>query len=134
MKCLIVFPPDKPMADQCPRCGGEVGDHPAPIGLVAHIDPEMPVADRPTRRQAELPRDNDGQIITSASFGEAWFVRIFYNTDPEGEWVEEGDWSNVTLHGPFNTRKEADEWMEAYPDGDRDLKDMDIILVNRVRP
>jgi hypothetical protein len=79
-----------------------------------------------------LPRDEDG-IITSAEFGQAYFVRIFYNTDTEGAWVEEGDWTNVTLHGEFLTEEEAAEWMNAYPD-DTDVKDMDILTVNRVRP
>jgi hypothetical protein len=83
---------------------------------------------------APLPRDTEGDIVTSAEFGLTWLVRIFYNTDPEGVWVEEGDWSNVTLHGEFTSQEEAEAWMEAYPDGDRDLKDMDVIAVNRVRP
>lgn len=69
----------------------------------------------------------------SASFGESWAVRITYNTDPDGNWVEDDDYSNVTLHGPFDTVEEATEWMETYPDGDRDLKDMDLVVINRVR-
>ena len=82
----------------------------------------------------DLPRDEDGDIVTSAQFGETWLVRIFYNTDPEGKWVEYDDWGNVTLHGEFSSQEEAEAWLEAYPDGDKDVKDMDVILVNRVRP
>jgi hypothetical protein len=87
-----------------------------------------------TTPDINLPRDTEGDIVTSAQFGETWLVRIFYNTDPEGTWVEEGDWTNVTLHGEFSSSEEAEAWLEAYPDGDKDVKDMDIILVNRVRP
>lgn len=87
-----------------------------------------------TTSDIDLPRDTEGDIVTSAQFGETWLVRIFYNTDPEGKWVEEGDWTNVTLHGEFSSSEEAEAWLEAYPDGDKDVKDMDIILINRVRP
>lgn len=83
---------------------------------------------------SDLPRDDDGFIETSASFGECWAVRITYNTDPDGNWVTEDDYSNVTLHGTFDTQEEADEWLQAYPDGDKDVKDMDLIVINRVRP
>ena len=72
-------------------------------------------------------------INHSAEFGEAYAVRITYNTDPDGAWVAEDDHSNVTLHGTFDTRDEADEWMATYPD-DKDVKDMDVIVINRVRP
>jgi hypothetical protein len=89
-------------------------------------DAETPIID--------LPRDTEGDIVTSAQFGETWLVRIFYNTDPEGTWVEYDDWTNVTLHGEFSSQEEAMAWLEAYPDGDKDVKDMDVILVNRARP
>jgi hypothetical protein len=81
-----------------------------------------------------LPRSDDGDIITSAEFGTLYAVRVTYNTDPEGVWVEFEDNSNFTLHGGFDSRDEAESWLEAYPDGDKDVKDMDIIVMNRVRP
>lgn len=76
----------------------------------------------------------DGSITTSAVYGGFWLVRITYNTDPEGVWVDEDDYSNQTLHGPFESPEEAQSWMDAYPDGDKDLKDMDVLMVNKVRP
>jgi len=82
----------------------------------------------------DLPRNSDGDIITSAEFGETHAVRITYNTDPDGKWVDFEDDSNQTLHGPFESEAEAMQWLEAYPDGDKDIKDMDIITINRVRP
>jgi hypothetical protein len=81
-----------------------------------------------------LPRDEDGFIETSAAYGMQWAVRITYNTDPEGVWVEWEDNSNVTLHGEFDSPELAMQWIEAYPDGDKDVKDMDVIGINRVRP
>lgn len=81
-----------------------------------------------------LPRDEDGEVVTSAEFGMMWAVRITYNTDPEGVWVEFEDNSNVTLHGDFDTPDLAMVWIEAYPDGDKDIKDMDVVGINRVRP
>src|SRR3954468_14595853 len=80
-----------------------------------------------------LPRE-DGFIITSASFGELWLVEVTYNTDPEGKWVEDDDYENRTLHGPFYSTEEAEAWVDAYPDGDRDLKDMRVLNMNAVRP
>lgn len=85
------------------------------------------------RPDGGLPRDEDGHINCSAEFGETFAVRVTYNTDPDGKWVDDDDYSNFTLHGPL-TEEEAEEWIEAYPDGDRDLKDMDVININRVRP
>jgi hypothetical protein len=83
---------------------------------------------------SNLPRDEDGNIETSAAYGLQWAVRITYNTDPEGNWVEYEDWGNSTLHGCFDTQEQANEWLIAYPDGDKDVKDMDVIGINRVRP
>ena len=85
----------------------------------------------PIRR---LPRDEDGYIQTSASYGELFAVRVTYNTDPDGKWVDFEDNSNVTLHGTFDSAELAMQWIEAYPDGDKDVKDMDVININRVRP
>ena len=87
-----------------------------------------------TTTKDTLPRNTEGDIVTSAEFGEAYLVRVTYNTDPEGNWVDDDNYDNVTLHGPFDTEDEAMLWIEAYPDGDRDLKDIDVINFNRVRP
>lgn len=77
----------------------------------------------------------DGNLNTSAEFGEAYLVRITYNTDPEGKWVDGTiDDSNQTLHGPFETVAEGMAWIESYPDGDTDVADMDVIVINKVRP
>lgn len=100
-----------------------------------------------------LPSNEDGDIITSAEFGqwtpvegEHLLVEIIYNTGPDGAWVDEDDYSNRTLHGPFVSIEEAQSWMEAYPDGDTEIKDMettkirvahaqkDVPYVNAVRP
>lgn len=81
-----------------------------------------------------LATDEDGHINCSAEFGMSPLVavRVTYNTDPEGNWVADDNYENFTLHGPM-TRAEADLWIQAYPDGDRDLKDMDVIEFNEVR-
>ena len=81
-----------------------------------------------------LPRSDDGFIETSAEFGTHWMVEITYNTDPDGKWVDEDDFSNKTFHGPFDSEDEAVAWMEAYPDGDTDVRDMNTAVLNRVRP
>jgi hypothetical protein len=78
-----------------------------------------------------LPSTSDG-ITTSADFGSAWIVEVFYNTDPSGEWVSDDDYSNRTLHGPMS-REEADAWVNAYPE-DKDLKDIAVSMINFVRP
>jgi hypothetical protein len=78
--------------------------------------------------------DKFGDVTCSAEFGEFYVVRITYNRDPEGTWVEDDDYTNFTLHGDFDAIEQAQNWMELYPDGDRDIKDMDIVNVNRVRP
>jgi len=85
---------------------------------------------------APLPRDADGFIETSASFGmtDMAIVRVTYNTDHEGKVLGEDDNSSQTFHGPFASLDEAGEWMEAYPDGDKDVKDMDAFALNAVRP
>jgi len=90
--------------------------------------------DETTTPTNPLPRDEDGFVKTSAEFGMAFFVRITYNSDTDGKKVDYEDWSNVTLHGPIDDFSEAEQWMQDYPDGDKDVKDMDVITVNRVRP
>jgi hypothetical protein len=81
-----------------------------------------------------LPRNDDGFVDTSASYGELWIVEVTYNTDPDGNWVEDDDYSNRTLHGPLFSEAEAQEWIDGYPDGDRDLKDIRVLNMNAVRP
>ena len=48
--CLIVFPANTDLEAVCARCRGYAGDHPAPANLLS--DPEAPVTDRPTLREA----------------------------------------------------------------------------------
>lgn len=80
----------------------------------------------------ELPRDEFNVIITSADFGELWVVEIIYNTDPDGAWVDDDNFENRTLHGPFKDEAEANSWIEAYPE-DTDVKEMDAVVMNKVR-
>lgn len=80
-----------------------------------------------------LPRTEDGSINTSAAFGHLPLVRITYNTGPDGAWLDDDDYSAETLHGPFATEAEAQEWLQAYPD-DTDVRDMDVLVLNAVRP
>lgn len=81
-----------------------------------------------------LPRNEYGEIDTSAAYGESWLIEITYNTDPEGKWVDGSvDDSNVTLHGPFVDKDEAEAWMIAYPE-DTDVYDMRVLNMNGVRP
>lgn len=65
---------------------------------------------------------------------EQHFVEIVYNTDPEGAWVEDGDYSNRTLHGPFASEDDAHTWLDTRTDGDRDVKDVTIGLLNKADP
>ena len=56
-------------------------------------------------------------------------VRIFYNTDAEGVWIDADSLAEedlpTTYHGPFDTIHDAISWMENdYPDGDTDVYDM----------
>jgi hypothetical protein len=76
----------------------------------------------------------DGNLSTSAEFGVMWCVRVFYNTDPEGNWVEDDDYLNYTLHGPFETEAEAGVFLQHFMEDDTDVKDMDVIVINKVRP
>lgn len=87
-----------------------------------------------TKGHPVLPTDDEGHIITSAIFGMQWLVEVVYNTDPDGNWVDDDDYSNKTLHGPFVSEDEAVQWIDAYPDGDRDLKDISVLGMNAVRP
>jgi len=82
----------------------------------------------------ELPRDEDGHVITSAEFGEWVIVRVTYNTDPDGKPVAEDDWTNQTLHGPFRDQEEAVAWMDDYCPDDTDIKEIETVVLNAVRP
>jgi hypothetical protein len=77
--------------------------------------------------ETDLPR-------TDASFGELTLVEIIYNTDPDGEWVPFEDHTNRTYHGPFTDLAEAMAWMENHRPDDTDIKEMETIVVNAVRP
>jgi hypothetical protein len=83
-----------------------------------------------------LPRDEDGEIINSASFGQRdWIVEITYHTDFDGRQIDpEKEDHPRTLHGPFFNEAEAEAWMEAYPDGDTDIEDIIRYALNAVRP
>jgi hypothetical protein len=72
-------------------------------------------------------------INTSADYGEAYLVQVTYNSDPENNRVPFEDASNITLHGPFDTKKEADDWIMAYPEDSRDVRGLEIVVMNRVR-
>lgn len=65
---------------------------------------------------------------------EQYFVEIIYNTDPEGRWVDDGDWSNRTLHGPFISENAAHTWLDTHTDGDKDVKDVTIGILNKADP
>jgi hypothetical protein len=56
---------------------------------------------------------------------EKWVVETFYNTDPDGKWVDYDDWSNVTLHGPFDTPEQAEHFLQDFQADDKDVKDME---------
>lgn len=81
-----------------------------------------------------LPTDDNGDIDTSADFGYLYAVQIEYTTDFDGRQIDEAkeDYPS-TLHGPFFSTKEAERWMNAYPD-DTDVHDITVITLNRVRP
>ena len=81
-----------------------------------------------------LPRDEHGSIITSANFGYAVLVKIEYRKDEWGiEVADDIPEYPHTLHGPFFTQEEAQEWMDAYPD-DEDVVEMTALTINNVRP
>lgn len=77
----------------------------------------------------------DLNLNTSAVFGVMYLVRITYNTAPDGTWVDGSvDDSNQTLHGPFDNEADGMAWIESYPDGDTDVYDLEVIVMNKVRP
>lgn len=80
----------------------------------------------------DLPRTEDGFVETSAAYGHLWLVEVTYNTDTEGRWVADDNYENRTLHGPFYTEVEANEWLQDYPD-DTDVKEMRVVVLNTVR-
>lgn len=79
----------------------------------------------------KLP-ERDGRVITSAEFGESLLVEVTYNTTAENVIADNDDDSNITLHGPFFDRDEADRWIQDYPDS-TDVRDFRVIFVNNVR-
>ena len=94
----------------------------------------VPLSDiQPAPATGGLPRDEDGEIITSASFGETHMVRIWCNTDFDGREIDPAkeDYAE-TFHGPCSS-EEANEWMLAYPD-DTNIHDMQVVALNKVKP
>ena len=80
-----------------------------------------------------LPRNEYGDIITSAEFGVSYMVRIEWSTDEFGAPIDVTRESPAeTFHGPFDSLEEATEWLEAYPD-DTDVFEMTAITLNNVR-
>lgn len=59
-----------------------------------------------------------------------YVVETIYNTDAKGKWVDFDDHSNRTLHGPFDTEADADEFMSTFLEDDTDVKDMTRICIN----
>lgn len=58
-------------------------------------------------------------------------ARIWWNTDAEGNWVEQGDLepdgfdTPQTIYGPFESITKAVDWMtHDYPDDDMDVYDL----------
>lgn len=66
--------------------------------------------------------------------GDTYFVEIIYNTDPEGARVGDNDDSNRTLHGPFDDEQVALAWMDARTDGDTDVRDVTVGILNKADP
>lgn len=83
----------------------------------------------------EFARDEDGDIIHSADFGDLWLVRVTYNTDFDGRPVDVTTVLELpqTLHGPFSTIEAANTWVQSYPD-DTDVAEIDLVVMNKVRP
>lgn len=82
-----------------------------------------------------LPTNEHGEINTSAAYGHEWLVVIEYYTDFDGRVIdpEKEDYPK-TLHGPFVDAEEATAWIHAYPDGDTDIYEMKVSILNGVRP
>jgi hypothetical protein len=108
-----------------------------PEGRLKHIDGNDN-DDYALVRQGEaspLPRDEDGEVIVSAEFGEHYAVEVEYNTDFDGRRIDPGKEDHPrTLHGPFTTQEEADKWAESYGPDSTDIHEVRVVPLNRVRP
>lgn len=81
-----------------------------------------------------LPRNEHGDLITSAEFGETWVVEIQWSTDFDNREIDPlTEEYPRSLYGPFFTEAEAKEWLEAYPEF-TEIHEMLIIPLNSVRP
>jgi hypothetical protein len=100
---------------------------------VAKPEPEAE-AEPATDPRADLPRDEDGHVITSATFGEQWLVEVTYQTEHDGSIPSTDGPTPRTVHGPFTSEAEANAWVEDWPDGDTDVEDFLVMVVNSVRP
>ena len=70
--------------------------------------------------------------VHSAVHGYAYLVEIEWNTDYDNRVIPEGEPPARTLHGPFDTPEEANEWLQTYPD-DTDIHEMTVVVINRVK-
>ena len=69
-----------------------------------------------------------------AIYGYCYMVEIEWSTDFDGRVIDPTQEEYArTLHGPFETRAEADQWMYDFPE-DTDIADMRSIICNRVQP
>lgn len=82
-----------------------------------------------------LVERTEGLESASREHGTEWMVRIEYNTDHDGRWIDpETEAYPETLHVGFHTKAEAFAWMDARTDGDKDVHDAFALMVNRARP
>lgn len=74
----------------------------------------------PNKQPKRFTYDEPFEI--SAEYGEFYICRVFYF---DGE---------KTLHGPFADEEEATVWGDTYLEIDyKDVKDYDILVINKVR-
>lgn len=81
-----------------------------------------------------LPLTKDGDINTSAEFGESVIVEIQWNTDFDGREIDHTkELYPRSFYGPFVDMDEAMRWMDGYPE-DTDVHEMLALPMNSVRP
>lgn len=65
-------------------------------------------------------------------FETAWLVEVQWNTDHEGRIIED-DSDAICLYGPFYTEEAAIKFMHDWPDGDTDVHEISVIVMNLVK-